>query len=162
MQLNSTQLANLQAQLATLSRTIAGLRRELKAPASPPATAVPVPVRPTVRPQFPGYRLLGQEFTARNANDILVALFRHFAELEPAFPERFQRAVRGIGRSRRYVGRSPQEVYPSKPKLWRSTVEFAPGWYIGTNENNKTKLKLLRRASEVLGLRFGSDVRVWM
>jgi hypothetical protein len=71
MQLNSTQLAHLQAQLATLSRTIAGLQRELKTPASPPATVV------AVRPLLPGYRLFGQDFTARNANDILVALFRH-------------------------------------------------------------------------------------
>jgi hypothetical protein len=40
------------------------------------------------------------------------------------------------------------------------TVEFVPGWYIGTNENNATKLKLLQLACRVIGLRFGRDVEM--
>lgn len=158
MQLDSAQLATLQVQLAVLNRTIAELQRGLKA--QPPAPA-PAP-RAVAQPPCSGYRLFGQDFATRNANDTLVALFRHFAELEPGFPDRFQQAARAIGRSRRYVGRTPQEVYPGKPKLWASTAAFAPGWHIGTNENNMTKLKLLRLACQVIGLRFGSDVQVRM
>jgi hypothetical protein len=154
MQRKSSQLVTLQAQLAVLSRTIAEIQRELKA--APPARAA----AGAVRTGAPSYRLLGQEFLARNANDTLVSVFRHFAELEPEFPEHFRRAARYLGRSRPYVGGSPQEVYPGKPKLWPETAEFAPGWYVGTNENNSTKIKLLREACKVIGLRFGVDLQV--
>lgn len=156
MQLDSLQLESLRTQLATLTRTIADIERGLK-----PAPQETAP-RTSTKPQSPGYRLFGQDFSTRNANETLVALFRHFAELEPAFPHRFQQAPSVIGRSRRYVGRTVQEVYPGKEQLWDMTTQFAPGWYIGTNENNGTKLKLLRLACRVIGLRFGKDVEARM
>jgi len=156
MQPDSRQLVTLKSQLAVLSRTISKLQRELEPPAPRPPSAR------AAHSIAPGYRLYGQDFAARNGNDILASVLRHFAELEPEFPERFCEAARRLGRSRRYVGRSPQEVYPNKPKLWASTVEFAPDWYVGTNENNETKLKLLRSACRMLGLRFGADLQVRM
>jgi hypothetical protein len=147
-------LTSLRAQIAALNHTLDGLQRDLRAP-EPARPAKPVPVR-----QAPGYRLFGQDFPARNGNDVMVSVFRQYAELEPGFPERFAQAASRLGRTRAYVGRSPQAVYPGKPKLWAATVEFVPGWYLGTNENNATKLKLLRAACRVLGLRFGGDLQI--
>lgn len=154
MSLDTTQLVDLQNQLTALRRTIADVQRGLKTPPTPPRQ------RSTVKQSTNGYRLFGQAFQTRNANETLVMLLRHFAELDPEFPERFRKEARNIGRTRGYVGRTPQEVYPNKEQLWQMTVEFVPGWCIGTNENNATKLKLLQLACRVIGLRFGRDVEV--
>lgn len=153
---DTAQLAQLQNQLAALQRTIAGLQRGLGVPAPVPATL------PATRPLQSGYRLFGQDFPTRFAKDTFVGLLRHFAELEPTFPARYQQAARGIGRSRHYVGRTPQEVYPMKPGLWKHTEFFAPGWLVGTNESDVKKRELLKLACQVMGLRFGRDVQVWM
>jgi hypothetical protein len=153
---DTAQLTQLQNQLAALERTIAGLQRGLDVPAPVPATPPP-----TRSPQS-GYRLFGQDFPTRFAKETLVGLLRQFAELEPKFPARFQEAARGIGRSRRYVGRTPQDVYPMKPGLWKHTEPFAPGWLVGTNESDLKKRELLKLACQVMGLRFGRDVQVWM
>lgn len=153
---DTAQLTQLQNQLVALQRTIAGLQQRIEAP-------VPVPAIP-LTPGSPrsGYRLFGQDFPTRFAKDTFVGLLRQFAELEPKFPARFQQAARGIGRSRRYVGRTPQEVYPMKPGLWKHTESFAPGWLVGINESDAKKRELLKLACLVMGLRFGRDVEVWM
>ena len=153
---DTAQLAQLQNQLAALQQTIAGLQRGLDVPAP-----VPAPL-PALRPLRSGYRLFGQDFPTRFAKDTFADLLRQFAELEPAFPARFQQAASRIGRSRRYVGRTPQEVYPMKPGLWKHTESFAPGWLVGTNESDDKKRQLLKLACQVMGLRFGRDVQVWM
>ncbi|MBK1719315.1 hypothetical protein [Thiocystis violacea] len=107
-----------------------------------------------------GYELWGQRFTARNGNDALVSILRHFAELAPEFPEQYSRAVKTLGRKRPYVARTVEAVYPGKPGLWKFTEVFAPGWYVGTNESNDKKLDLLRIACQTIGLRFGKDLKV--
>ena len=153
---DTAQLTRLQNQLAALQQTIAGLQRGLDVPAP-----VPAPL-PALRPLRSGYRLFGQDFPTRFAKDTFVDLLRQFAEREPAFPARFQQAASRIGRSRRYLGRTAQEVYPMKPGLWKHTEPFAPGWLVGTNESDDKKRQLLKLACQVIGLRFGRDVQVWM
>jgi hypothetical protein len=153
---DTVQLTQLQNQLAALQRTIAGLQRGLDIPAPVPATL------PAPRPLQSGYRLFGQDFPTRFAKETFVGLLRQFAELEPALPARFQKTAGAIGRTRRYVGRTPQEVYPMKPGLWKHTESFAPGWLVGTNEGDDKKRQLLKLACQVMGLRFGRDVQVWM
>ena len=154
MQLDANRLTSLRAQIAALNHTLDALQRDLRAPAPVP------PPKPAPLRQAPGYRLFGQDFPARNGTDAMISVFRQLAELEPRFPERFAQAASRLGRTRAYVGRTPQAVYPGKSKLWAATVEFAPGWYLGTNENNATKLKLLRAACRVLGLRYGVDLQI--
>ena len=110
-----------------------------------------------------GYTLFGQTFPAKDGNDIFVGILRHFAEFDEMFPERYQKAVSKIGRKRCYVARTPHEVYPGKKNLIRSaTQQIAPGWFVGTNENNAKKLKLLRKACDVLKLEWGKDLKVQM
>jgi hypothetical protein len=154
MQLDANRLISLRAQITALNHTLDDLQRDLRArePVPPPK---PIPFREPA-----GYRLFGQDFPARNGTETLISAFRQLAELEPRFPERFAQAASRLRRTRAYVGRSPEAVYPGKPELWAATVEFAPGWYLGTNENNATKVKMLRVACRILGLRFGADLRI--
>jgi len=153
MHIDAENLTVLRAQLVALNRTIARMENDLKGSTKPrPKRSVDVLSRSC------GYTLFDQPFSEPNAKEAMISVLRHFAEFEREFPQRFQQAVRGLGRSRRYVGRNPQEIYPFKSKLWKETAEFAPGWYIGTNENNETKRKLLRCACEVIGVSYGVDV----
>lgn len=109
-----------------------------------------------------GYTLFGQTFRAANGSVIFIEVLRHFAELDKTFPMRYSKEVEKIGRKRRYVARTRKDVYPGKPKLLPATAQFAPGWFVGTNEDNGMKLKLLRRACDVLDLRWNQDLKVRM
>lgn len=146
----------MQTQLIALQRTIVRVQRGIETPAPIPRTL------PATRALFSGYRLFGQDSPTRFSKDTFIGLLRHFAELEPAFPACFQQAVRSIGRSRRYVGPTPQEVYLGRPGLWTQIEPFAPGWVVGTNESDVKKSQLLKLACQVMGLRFGRDVQIWM
>jgi hypothetical protein len=122
------------------------------------ATPAPTPRRP----HQTGYELFGQFFPAPSGAAILVGVFRQFAQLSPEFPALFAARVSNEGTVRPYVAQSRSAVYPNKPLLIRSVKEFAPGWFVGTNEDNAKKKRLIRTACEVLGLTFEEDVRIWM
>jgi hypothetical protein len=109
-----------------------------------------------------GYEFMGQSFSAHDGADVLLSILRLFAKQAPEFPERFRRAVEPLGRTRPYVARSPESVYPGKPRLRKFTKVFAPGWYIGTNESNDKKVELVRTACQTFGVRFGRDLKVRM
>lgn len=117
---------------------------------------------PTPRTNETGYTLFGESFRAENGNMIFVDVLKHFAEFDETFPVRYSKAVGQIGRSRRYVARTREDVYPGKPKLLSVTVQFAPGWFVGTNEGNDKKLRLLRIACDVLDLQWNQDLKVRM
>ena len=109
-----------------------------------------------------GYTLFGQTFRAANGNKIFIEVLRHFADLDETFPVRYSMAVRSIGRTRRYVARRREDVYPGKPNLLSATAEFASNWFVGTNEDNGKKIKLLRVACDVLDLQWNQDLKVRM
>lgn len=109
----------------------------------------------------PGYTLFGEDFAEAKGSRILVEVLAHLAA-DPAFPELYQEALRNLGRKRPYVARSKHDVYPGNPYLSGYTEQFAPGWFVGTNESNRTKLKLLKIACEVSSLSWGRDLVVRM
>ncbi len=152
---------NLRTQLAELTRTLGHMERALERQYAPPKPQVTRATSTQPKAGF-GYVLFDQAFSARNGNEVLVSVLRHFAELDPEFPERFSQVVRTLGRKRPYVARSADMVYPGKPQLSSFTESFAPGWYVGTNESNDKKRALLRVACQALGFRFGKDLKVRM
>ena len=62
---------------------------------------------------------------------------------------------------RGYIAATPQELYPGNPKLWKYAKEIAPGWMLGTNESSEKKLKFIRLACKVIGLRWGKDLKIY-
>ena len=76
-----------------------------------------------------GYELYGQRRRARNARDVLIQVFREFAEREPDFLERFA-ALPKHGRERRYLARTREELYPGSPHLVDNAYEVRPGWWV--------------------------------
>jgi len=108
----------------------------------------------------PGFELKGVWYARDNMTEILVDVLQHLAADDPNFPERFATKVQGTGTSRLYVARDPSQLYPASPHLARYSREFAPGWYVGTNEDTDKKLRLIKLAARVAGLTFDVDLRV--
>ena len=109
-----------------------------------------------------GFELFGQWFSAITGKGIFVNVLREFSELDPQFPDRFAQRLQYIGRSRSYIARKIEDLYPENIKLNKYHAAFASGWYVGTNESNQKKKKILKIACEVMDIRFGVDLRIKM
>src|SRR5260221_3495446 len=103
------------------------------------------------------FNVLGSERHAKNANEALVDILSAIARRDPSRLPQLAAAVQGS--SRNHIARSVEEIYPVRPDLARA-VEFTPGWLVGLNIANREKVGIIRKACEVFGLRFGSDVRI--
>jgi hypothetical protein len=108
----------------------------------------------------PGFEYKGLWYSRANATEVMVDVLSHLAEDEPLFLERYVASLRSIGTKRRYVAQDRNDLYPGRPHLARNSREFAKGWYVGTNENNQTKLRLIKAAARAARLTFGIDLRV--
>ena len=130
----------------------------------PPAQKPPsAPVGPAPEPAAGGTRmgfvLDGQEFQERNAKAVLINVLESLSSRDAGFIERF--AGRRHGRIRRYVARTVDELYPGRPDIGRDySHQLSSGWWVGTHYGRATIGKILRMASEVAGLRFGTDLIV--
>ncbi|WP_344706235.1 hypothetical protein [Sphingomonas swuensis] len=99
----------------------------------------------------------GDVRTAPNASVALVEILRSMlVGHEENLPE-LARAVRGTKIN--HIGQSPEEINPAQPHLARA-VEIAPGWSVGLNISNQTKLGIIRSACELLCIRMPEDLDV--
>ena len=119
---------------------------------------VPSPT-PTASDTRMGYILDGHEFQARSARDVLINVLERLSSRDSGFIDRF--AGRRHGRIRRYVARTTDELYPGRPDIGRAySHHLSSGWWVGTHYSRATIGKILQMASEVAGLRFGTDLIV--
>ena len=151
----------LRAQVMQINTMLAALEDCVQA--KPEVDRMP-DVRAPIPPQ--GYELLGQAFPARNVTEAFVGIFKHFAELDPTFPARFKKALAAeLAKAKKpskrgFIAATPQELYPGNPDLWKYAKEIAPGWMLGTNESSEKKLTLIRLACDVIGLRWGKELKI--
>jgi hypothetical protein len=132
---------------------------ELLSTPSPKKPRQSVQPAPTAVPKPPGYELYGQRRGARNARDVLIQVFREFAEREPGFLERFA-ALPKHGRKRRYLARTREELYPGSPHLADNAYEVRPGWWIDTHASRAGIETRIKMACEVAGVQYGKDLLV--
>lgn len=105
------------------------------------------------------YTLHGETQRFRKAADLLGAIFAAFAENDPEFCEQFRR--RHKGRTREYVAKRPEDLYPGNPHLAKSEFRKLPGGYfLGTNMGNEKKGQLIRLAQKVVRGEVGRDLVV--
>lgn len=109
-----------------------------------------------------GYELFGQWHRASTGTEILVSIFREFSQKNTHFPEQFAQKMRGVGRTRTYVAQKAVDLYRGRPDLAENSVKFTDGWFVGTNESNERKLMLIKKACEVMGIKYGVDLRTKM
>ena len=104
--------------------------------------------------------LQGKAFRYTNAIEALVVILRELANKDATFLQRCAQHPDVQGRLRKYLGRTPDELYPHREDL-REMVETLPGgWLVATNLNNLTKKNIIKAAAEVAGLHYGRDVSV--
>jgi hypothetical protein len=127
------------------------------APKKPRRTVRPTPTSDA--PKSAGYELYGERHGARNATDVLVKVFREFADRDSSFLERFA-ALPKHGRKRRYLARTREELYPGSPQLVGNAHEVRPGWYVDSHASKAGIETRLKMACEVAGAKYGKDLLV--
>lgn len=95
-----------------------------------------------------------------NAKDAMVTALRELAKGDDSFLERCSQHPDAQGRKRRYLARTPEELYPDREDLRDLREQLPGGWLVATNLNNVLKKTIIRLAAEVAGLKFGKDVVV--
>jgi hypothetical protein len=126
-----------------------------------PATERPSPQRAAGESSRSGRLILrGNAYTYNNAKDAMVIVLSELAKADPSFLERCSHHPDAQGRTRRYIARTPAELYPNREDLREMRESLPGGWLVATNLNNALKKTIIRLAAEVAGLTFGKDVVV--
>ncbi len=104
--------------------------------------------------------LQGKMYRYSNAKDAMVTVLTELAKGDPSFLERCSQHPDAQGSKRRYIARTPEELYPDREDLREMRESLPGGWLVATNLNNVLKKTIIRLAAEAAGLTFGKDVIV--
>ena len=131
-------------------------------PLRPPSAPSPTPAgtpHPGRTGQI-GFTLNGRFVPARSARDVMIAIFENFADGDTTFLERFA-ALPKHGRTRRFLARSPDELYPGRPDLARDhSAQLKSGWWLGTNVSRAAITRIIEMACEVAHVSFGQALTI--
>lgn len=137
--------------------------RTPSAATQPPRQIVPppTPAAPVGSPVGAvGYIINGQRYPAKNARDVLVSVFEALSQRDATFLERFA-ALPKHGRTRRYLARSPEELYPGRPDLSREhSTQLSSGWWLGTNVSRAAIERIIEMACEVARINYGRELSI--
>lgn len=119
------------------------------------------PLPPKARRSPTGrYRLtiLGDTVIAGTLGEVLATALRTLADLDVGILYRLEKMG---GRTRRHVARSRDAIYPGHPDLNADrTIEFLPGWWVGTNYSRSCACRILADACQAAGLDYGTDLEL--
>ena len=138
-----------------------------RTPPLPPPVAAPTPNQrpisapvPTSKLSGVGYSFDGRFVERRNGREVLISVFEALAKRDGTFLDRFAARPKH-GRTRRYLARSPEELYPGRPDLAREHFfMLESGWYIGTNVSHAQIGRIIEMACEVSKVRYGKELIV--
>ncbi len=102
----------------------------------------------------------GRKFSYKSAKEAMVIVLRELAQADTDFLQRCSSHPAFLGSKRRYLARRTEDIFPDRPGLRKLHERLPGGWLVSTNENNSLKMKLIKAAAQVAGLRFGHDVIV--
>ncbi|MGD0499207.1 MAG: type I restriction enzyme HsdR N-terminal domain-containing protein [Bryobacteraceae bacterium] len=146
--------------LATLSKNVEALRSNVHVQAGL-AEQSQAPQRAPGETSRSGRLVLrGQPYTYTNAKEAMVIVLSELAKGDPSFLERCSHHPDAQGRKRRYIARTPEELYPDREDLRDMREPLPGGWLVATNLNNVLKKTIIKLAAGVAGLTFGKDVIV--
>lgn len=107
-----------------------------------------------------GFSLDGKFVSCRNGREVLVGIFEALTQRDASFPERFAARPKH-GRTRRYLARTANELYPGRPDLAREYfAKLTSGWYVGTNVSKAQIERITEMCCEVARIRSGKDLLV--
>lgn len=103
-------------------------------------------------------QILAERLPASNLKGAYKTLLLELRRREPSFFETF---ARERSRSRRFVARSPDNLYLASPELAKDHARpLADGWYFDTNLSTQQVAQRARIAARLCGLAYGRDVRI--
>lgn len=125
-------------------------------------TPSPVPAKIPTTPsnRFGTLTIQGKDFPYSNAKDAMVKILTILSETDQSFLQRCSQHPDCRGKKRRYIARTPEELYPGRSDLVQYNEAIPDGWYVATNLSNQIKLSIVKAATQVAGLTFGTDVSV--
>jgi predicted type IV restriction endonuclease len=107
-----------------------------------------------------GFTFDGRFTPCRSGRHVLVAVFEALAKRDSTFLERFAARPKH-GRTRRYLARSPEELYPGRPDLAREhSHKLLSGWHVGTNVSHAQIERIIEMACEVSRVSYGRELIV--
>lgn len=123
-----------------------------------PAESIPTSSNRSTHQVEIGFKLDGHFTLCRNGRDVLVKVFEALSERDATFLERFASRPKH-GRTRRYLARTPEELYPGRLDLAREhSSQLKSGWFIGTNVSKAQIERIIEMACEVAHIHFGRDL----
>lgn len=110
------------------------------------------------RPSSIGFVLEGRNYAARSAREVLEAVFEALAKRDATILERFA-SLPKHGRTRRYLARNANDLYPGRPDLVRDhSMQLTSGWWLSTNHSRATIERIIEMACDVAHLKYGKDL----
>lgn len=136
------------------SKASAGLTSSIQPRAPETSSSKRLAAKPdkTVR-----YTLFGRAVESSNASQALVAILRALAQRDEGRVSLLAAAVRTPRLA--HIARSPAEINPRKPSIARA-VEISPGWMVGLNIDNRTKMQIIRTACAIWSLSVPDDLDI--
>jgi excisionase family DNA binding protein len=123
-----------------------------------PIRTHPPRTRATRRRDTITFTLLGTVREAGSAIDLLTQVVEQLAAKDPSFLERLSQVK---GRTRRYVARQKEDLYPGRPDLVQQySKQLKSGWWLGTNYNSNLIYSIVKKSCQIAGLRWGADLVV--
>lgn len=115
------------------------------------------------RDRMPGcwYRIGDSRVSVTNGKAVVLGILRHLEAQLPGFLARCVAHPDNAGSSRRYIGRTPSELYPERPDYAADPGKYAqivPGWLLMTNFSADVKIRIIDLAASVAGLTQGQDI----
>jgi len=107
-----------------------------------------------------GFVFKGEKYIASNAIEVLVKVLEKLSSLDSTFLIQF--ASRKHGKSRRYIAKNADELYPGREDLIHFSQQLSSGWWVGTNYSRSSIKKIIKMACEVAGISFGRDLIVYL
>lgn len=104
--------------------------------------------------------IMGKRMPYANAMEATVLILKHLAADDGDFLARLAQHPNAQGRKRRYIARTPEELYPDREDFSSMRADLPGGWLVATNLNNKMKLAILKAAAEVARIAWGTDLMI--
>lgn len=112
------------------------------------------------KPSSIGFVLDGRNYPARSAREVLEGVFEALPKRDSNILERFA-SLPKHGRTRRYLARNADDLYPGRPDLARDfSHQLTSGWWLSTNHSRATILRIIEMACDVAQLKYGRDLQV--
>ena len=126
-------------------------------PKDPPRKR-PIEKEPELGGRRPRFTFRQQTESFNSGAELMGAIFEKLASEDSGFCARY--SDQHGGRVRRYVAKTKALLYPGHPERETASHPLPGGWWLATHCSNSAKMRRIKEACEVAGLKFGTDLIV--